>query len=116
MGNEPSTAECHGVHCGGGCQDGSEPDWEEWNPKQSSFVHHMIAGSVAGIAEHTVMFPVDTVKTHVQCLTCVQSCADQQVRRANQGGFATSSEGTRVTEQPCHSCLRAQAPSRLRCG
>jgi len=26
----------------------------------------MIAGSVAGMVEHTVMFPMDTIKTHVQ--------------------------------------------------
>ena len=45
-------------------------DWEEWNPENGSFVSHMLAGSVAGIAEHTFMFPVDTLKTHVQCDRC----------------------------------------------
>eukprot|EP01031_Cornospumella_fuschlensis_P035400 gene35400-42909_t len=28
-------------------------EWEEWNPSRISFVHHMIAGSAAGLAEHT---------------------------------------------------------------
>lgn len=28
----------------------------------------MLAGAVAGIAEHLVMFPVDTVKTRMQAL------------------------------------------------
>jgi hypothetical protein len=26
-------------------------DWEEWNPAETSFVTHMIAGSFAGVAE-----------------------------------------------------------------
>ncbi|CAM9483703.1 unnamed protein product, partial [Phaeothamnion confervicola] len=42
-------------------------DWEDWDPSEGKFTHHMLAGSLAGIAEHTVMFPVDTIKTHVQC-------------------------------------------------
>jgi solute carrier family 25 iron transporter 28/37 len=46
-------------------------EWEDWDPSKGNFVHHMIAGSVAGIAEHTVVYPIDTVKTHVQCMrTC----------------------------------------------
>mmetsp|Transcript_57492 Transcript_57492/g.158266 ORF Transcript_57492/g.158266 Transcript_57492/m.158266 type:complete len:181 (+) Transcript_57492:223-765(+) len=43
-------------------------DFEEWDPDSSSFVAHMVAGSIAGVAEHTIMFPVDTLKTHVQRL------------------------------------------------
>lgn len=45
-------------------------DWEEWRPDHGSFVAHMAAGSVAGITEHTFMFPMDTLKTHVQCERC----------------------------------------------
>mmetsp|Transcript_31148 Transcript_31148/g.52079 ORF Transcript_31148/g.52079 Transcript_31148/m.52079 type:complete len:403 (+) Transcript_31148:87-1295(+) len=41
-------------------------DWEEWNPSQISFVNHMLAGSVAGAVEHVALFPVDTIKTHIQ--------------------------------------------------
>ncbi|GIL48355.1 hypothetical protein Vafri_4625 [Volvox africanus] len=33
-----------------------------------TFVSHMIAGSVAGTIEHTVMHPVDTIKTRMQAL------------------------------------------------
>ena len=29
-----------------------------------------MAGSIAGVVEHTFMFPVDTLKTHVQCDRC----------------------------------------------
>ena len=35
-------------------------------PKELPFVDHMIAGSLAGIAEHVAVFPIDTVKTHIQ--------------------------------------------------
>lgn len=38
-----------------------ELEWEEWNG-QGSFGHHMVAGSMAGVAEHLCMFPVDTYK------------------------------------------------------
>jgi hypothetical protein len=39
----------------------------EWEDKQDStgFKVHMIAGSLAGIAEHTVMLPFDNVKVFV---------------------------------------------------
>jgi len=50
--------------------DVDELEWEEWNPAQLPFVHHMIAGSIAGLAEHISLFPIDTVKTHIQCERC----------------------------------------------
>merc|ERR1712060_567752 len=40
-------------------------DWETPNESIPIF-KHMIAGSCAGIMEHVGMFPVDTVKTHMQ--------------------------------------------------
>ncbi len=49
----------------------NELDWEE--RKSGSLIQHMIAGSAAGVAEHVVMFPVDTYKvcdgqwTHRAC-------------------------------------------------
>jgi len=42
-----------------------EHEWEE-RSAETSIWQHMIAGSVAGMVEHTVMFPMDTIKTHVQ--------------------------------------------------
>uniref|UniRef100_H3GPZ2 Mitoferrin n=1 Tax=Phytophthora ramorum TaxID=164328 RepID=H3GPZ2_PHYRM len=47
-----------------------DEDWEEWSPEKGSFVHHMLAGSAAGVAEHVSIFPIDTVKTHMQCQRC----------------------------------------------
>ena len=45
--------------------DNGDLDWEEWDPSQSSFTTHMIAGSLAGLAEHVSIFPLDTLKTQI---------------------------------------------------
>ncbi|KAG7476326.1 hypothetical protein MATL_G00081780 [Megalops atlanticus] len=44
-----------------------EDDYESL-PPTASFATHMAAGAVAGILEHTVMYPVDSVKTRMQTL------------------------------------------------
>ena len=51
-----------------------EDDWEEYDPKSGlTFTDHMIAGSCAGLMEHIVMYPVDTLKVRV----CVRAlCCD----------------------------------------
>ena len=46
-------------------------EWEEWDPHSISFGHHMIAGSFAGLVEHVSIFPIDTLKTHMQCERCI---------------------------------------------
>jgi hypothetical protein len=52
-----------------------ELEWEDWNGR-GSFVHHMIAGSVAGVVEHLCMFPVDTVKVRPPfLLTLLHYCS-----------------------------------------
>jgi hypothetical protein len=40
-------------------------DWEEWDASSSplSFFDHCLAGSFAGVMEHTLLYPLDTVKT-----------------------------------------------------
>ncbi|KAL1493533.1 hypothetical protein AB1Y20_017236 [Prymnesium parvum] len=48
---------------------GDEFDVDEWRPDQSTFAQHAVAGSVAGLAEHSLMFPVDTIKTLRQVRT-----------------------------------------------
>lgn len=37
-------------------------DWEEWDPSSLSFRQHMVAGCVAGVSEHIVFFPIDTLR------------------------------------------------------
>uniref|UniRef100_A0A8C8DKV0 Solute carrier family 25 member 28 n=1 Tax=Oryzias sinensis TaxID=183150 RepID=A0A8C8DKV0_9TELE len=44
-----------------------EPDYEAL-PRGASTSTHMLAGAVAGIMEHCVMFPIDCVKTRMQSL------------------------------------------------
>lgn len=39
---------------------------DEWDPSRGAFWQHAVAGSIAGVAEHSLMFPVDTMKTHMQ--------------------------------------------------
>jgi len=37
-------------------------------PPETPAVHHMLAGSIAGVAEHCLMYPVDVVKTRMMCI------------------------------------------------
>lgn len=61
-------------------------DWEDWDPSQGNFLHHMVAGSIAGITEHTAMYPVDTFKTYVQCMReCPESVAGRRVMEMVRG-------------------------------
>ncbi|XP_043417393.1 mitoferrin-1 isoform X1 [Prionailurus viverrinus] len=52
---------------GGGCKDGGSEDYENL-PTSASLSTHMTAGAMAGILEHSVMYPVDSVKTRMQSL------------------------------------------------
>ena len=45
---------------------GMELEYEEWDPSTTPFYQHCIAGSLAGVAEHLLMYPFDTIKTHLQ--------------------------------------------------
>ena len=63
-------------------------DWEERDPKKITFVNHVIAGSCAGLAEHVSIFPLDTLKTQLQCERCgstsplkTWNCALNMVKR-----------------------------------
>lgn len=44
-------------------------EFEEWDGR-TPFWHHCVAGSLAGVGEHVLVYPIDTVKTHIQCATC----------------------------------------------
>jgi solute carrier family 25 (mitochondrial iron transporter), member 28/37 len=81
-----------------------EEDWEEWDGV-SPFWHHCVAGSAAGLVEHTLVYPLDTVRTHIQvCANCKFSPAYQQAMMksssaANNSAFhhATNSMRGRMT-------------------
>jgi len=42
-------------------------EWEEWDSR-TPFWRHAVAGSCAGVVEHIGMYPLDTIKTHMQAL------------------------------------------------
>ena len=72
-----------------------ELEWEEWDGK-SPFIHHCIAGSIAGVAEHTLLYPIDTVKTHMQsyCADCpIPAAAAQQQQGGGNGSASSGSSG-----------------------
>jgi solute carrier family 25 (mitochondrial iron transporter), member 28/37 len=53
-------------------------DWEEWDGR-SPFWIHCVAGSIAGVAEHALVYPLDTVRTHIQvCAACVHNKGKMQ--------------------------------------
>jgi solute carrier family 25 (mitochondrial iron transporter), member 28/37 len=65
-------------------------DEEEWDSSRMPFITHMIAGSFGGLAEHVTVFPMDTLKTNMQCEVCgatakeeLWTCASKIVR--NEG-------------------------------
>ena len=39
-----------------------DENYEDWDPSKGSFIIHAFAGSMAGLAEHTAVYPVDTIK------------------------------------------------------
>lgn len=43
----------------------------EWDERKddTDFKTHMIAGSIAGLAEHVLILPIDNIKTHIQTTT-----------------------------------------------
>jgi hypothetical protein len=41
-------------------------DWEDWNPSNGTFLQHCFAGSLAGLSEHLVMYPVDSYKVSMK--------------------------------------------------
>ncbi|GKY97149.1 hypothetical protein MPSEU_000673300 [Mayamaea pseudoterrestris] len=53
----------------------SDDDWEEWDGT-SPFWIHCAAGSLAGLVEHALVFPLDTIRTNLQVACSV--CAQQQ--------------------------------------
>jgi solute carrier family 25 iron transporter 28/37 len=70
-------------------------EWEEWDGS-SPFLHHCIAGSIAGVAEHVLLYPVDTVKTHMQayCSTCPNNPANMSSPNPSMKAICTGPPST----------------------
>lgn len=56
-------------------------------PPHASVMTHMTAGAVAGILEHTVMYPVDSVKvTYAEALGCEPHRGSNELQSRGPGG------------------------------
>ncbi|KAG9270429.1 mitoferrin-1 [Astyanax mexicanus] len=80
----------------------SEPDEYESLPPHASLATHMTAGAVAGVLEHTVMYPVDSVKTRMQSLqpdpkAQYRSVYEALQRIARTEGFMRPFRGLNIT-------------------
>lgn len=65
---------------GGGYKDAGSEDYENL-PTSASLSTHMTAGAMAGILEHTVMYPVDSVKVrHEEALETERAQSRARVR------------------------------------
>jgi solute carrier family 25 (mitochondrial iron transporter), member 28/37 len=77
-------------------------EFEEWDGK-TPFWHHCLAGSFAGVAEHVLVYPLDTVKTHIQCATCPanprssSSSSSSSAMRSIQSSLLPSKSSSRTT-------------------
>ena len=74
-------------------------DYFEWEERDHSvpFRLHMIAGSVAGLAEHVVLLPIDIIKTHKQVSTKYISSTDVVTNlRKSSGGMRNFWKGASV--------------------
>ena len=86
-----------------------ELEWEEWDGK-SPWLHHCVAGSIAGVAEHTLLYPIDTVKTHMQSY-CADCPIPQQAAAAAQGGGGSGGGASGISGAPPRACVRNAAAS-----
>jgi len=76
-----------------------DEEWEEWDGN-SPFWVHCVAGSMAGVAEHVLVYPLDTVRTHIQvCAAChfnpaTHNASTQAATMAAKGGASSSVPGS----------------------
>ncbi|KAK6199473.1 RNA splicing protein and member of the mitochondrial carrier family [Scheffersomyces amazonensis] len=70
-------------------KDTVEIDYEAL-PDDASLVAHLSAGAFAGIMEHTVMYPIDSLKTRMQVATSTQEFSKSVISTINK---ISSSEG-----------------------
>lgn len=88
-----------------------DEDWEEWSSEKGSFVNHMIAGSVAGVAEHVSIFPIDTIKTHMQCQRCAVNGNPVQLTAMQTTRQLIAEEGPRRLFRGVSTMLGASLPA-----
>lgn len=76
-------------------------EWEE-RKEDMPFHQHMVAGSVAGVAEHVSFLPIDNIKTHRQCLRVELSLRETiGYIRSQPGGLLNFWRGSGVMAAGC---------------
>ncbi|TMW63757.1 hypothetical protein Poli38472_002698 [Pythium oligandrum] len=88
-----------------------DEDWEEWTPEKGSFLHHMVAGSAAGVAEHVSIFPIDTIKTHMQCQRCPVNGKPLQISAVETARRLIAKEGPLRLFRGVSTMLSASLPA-----
>lgn len=92
-------------------QEDIDLEWEEWDGN-SPFLHHCVAGSLAGVAEHTLLYPVDTVKTHMQayCSTCPNNPANMSINNTTNKAVCIGPPSTASSFPLNHPNTSTMAP------
>jgi solute carrier family 25 iron transporter 28/37 len=80
-------------------------DWED-NTQNLPFYKHMIAGSLAGVAEHAVSFPFDTLRTFAQAESTQVSTLSGSISLLRKMGFLETWKGVTTV---FYGCIPAHA-------
>ena len=91
-----------------------DEDWEEWNPREP-FSVHMVAGSFAGLREHALIYPLDTVKTFIQ-VSAASSVTDGAATAGvvGAGAAAVRARATKAAaKQRVRNLVRQHGPTRM---
>lgn len=96
--------------------DESAEDWEEWDGR-SPFWAHCVAGSMAGVVEHAAIYPLDTVRTHIQvCAACVQRTSNSHHKFTALAAHTEGSTLLRSTAAKAAAAAQQQQHQRLPLG
>jgi solute carrier family 25 (mitochondrial iron transporter), member 28/37 len=80
-------------------------DWED-NVEHLSFYKHMIAGSCAGLVEHSIAFPFDTLRTFAQAETTHVVSISETMQLVRNVGFRSMWKGVTTV---LYGCVPAHA-------
>lgn len=83
------------------------PDYEAL-PTHAPLYHQLIAGAFAGIMEHSVMFPIDALKTRIQSANAKSLSAKNML---SQISHISTSEGTLALWKGVQSVILGAGPA-----